>query len=155
LRFIIFTHSKEPVMKKLFPLFLLVMLAMASCKYFSTPKPDALLAQKDLALVKEKAAHEKELEQLKQESQARIDSLKASCDKQLNRYHVIVGAFKVPSNADNLQKLMSSKGYSAQILPLGSYQIVSVGSFASLKESVGQLGKFRGEVNKDAWIYVR
>ena len=141
-------------MKKLFPLFLLVMMLIAGCKYFSTPKVDPLLAQKDNALVKEKAAHEKDIEQLKQESQARIDSLKASCEKQLNRYHVIVGAFKVPANADNLQKLMSSKGYPALILPLGSYQIVSVGSFASLRESVGQLAKFR-EINKDAWIYVR
>jgi cell division protein FtsN len=142
-------------MKKFIPLFLVVMLVLSSCKYFSSPKTDLLLARKDSALAKEKAAHEKDLAQLKQESQARIDSLKASCDKQLNRYHVIVGAFKVPTNADNLQKLMSSKGYSAQILPVGSYQLVSVGSFSSLRESVGQLGKFRGEVNKDAWIYVR
>jgi cell division protein FtsN len=141
-------------MKKLLPFFLIILLALASCKYFSNA-PDPRLAQKDSAIQKEKAAHEKDIEQLKQESQARIDSLKASCDKQLNRYHVIVGAFKVAANADNLQKLMSSKGYSSQILPLGSYQLVSVGSFASLRESTGQLSKFRNDVNKDAWIYVR
>lgn len=142
-------------MKKLLFYLLIILLAFSSCKYFSTAKPDALLAQKDSALVKEKAAHEKDIEQLKRESEARIDSLKASCEKQLNRYHIIVGAFKVPANADNLQKLMSGKGYPSQLIPLGSYQLVTVGSFASLRESASQLGKFRGEVNKDAWIYVR
>ena len=141
-------------MKKLLPLCLIIIVALASCKYFSS-KPDARIAKLDSALQKEKVAHSKDIDLLKQESQSRIDSLKATCEKQLNRYHVIVGAFKVAANADNLQKLMSSKGYSAQLLPLGSYQLVSVGSFASLRESTGQLNKFRTEVNKDAWIYVR
>jgi len=141
-------------MKKLLPLSILIIVALASCKYFSNA-PDTRLAKADSALQNEKAAHAKELEQLKQESQSRIDSLKASCDKQLNRYHVIVGAFKVAANADNLKNLMSSKGYSTQIISRGSYQLVSVGSFASLKESTGQLNKFRNEVNKDAWIYAR
>jgi cell division septation protein DedD len=141
-------------MKQLLTLSLLIMMALASCKYFSNA-PDARLAKLDSALQKEKAAHAKDIDQLKQESQSRIDSLKVSCEKQLNRYHVIVGAFKVAANAENLQKLMSSKGYTAQVLSLGSYQLVSVGSFASLRESTGQLNKFRSEVNKDAWIYVR
>jgi cell division septation protein DedD len=141
-------------MKKLFPLYLIIILALASCKYFSSA-PDTRLAKAESALQKEKDAHSKDIEQLKHESQSRIDSLKATCEKQLNRYHVIVGAFKVAANADNLQKLINSKGYSAQIIPLGAYQLVSAGSFASLKESTGQLNKFRTEVNKDAWIYVR
>jgi cell division protein FtsN len=141
-------------MKKLLPLSFFVLMALASCKYFSNA-PDARIAQLESALQKEKTAHAKDIEQLKQDSQSRIDSLKLSCEKQLNRYHVIVGAFKIAANADNLQKLMSSKGYSAQILSLGSYQLVSAGSFTSLRESTGQLNKFRTEVNKDAWIYVR
>lgn len=141
-------------MKKLLSLSIIIIMALASCKYFSNA-PDSRIAKLDSALQKEKTAHAKDIDQLKQESQAKIDSLKASCEKQLNRYHVIVGAFKVAANADNLQKLMNSKGYTTQILSLGSYQLVSVGSFASLKESTGQLSKFRNEVNKDVWIYVR
>ena len=141
-------------MKKLLPLSILIVMALASCKYFSNA-PDSRIAKLDTALQKEKTAHAKDIDQLKQESQSRIDSLKASCDKQLNRYHVIVGAFKVATNADNLKNLMSSKGYSVQVLSLGNYQLVSVGSFSSLRESTNQLNKFRTDVNKDAWIYVR
>jgi cell division septation protein DedD len=142
-------------MKKILVLILVAGFAFTGCKYFSGNKVDPKVAQLDNALQKEKTMHAKDLEKLKAESQAKIDSLKASCEKQLNRYHIIVGAFKVQANANNYNKQMSSKGYPAHLITYRTFQLISVGSFASLKEAVGQLSKFRNEVVKDAWIYVR
>lgn len=144
-------------MKKLLPILLMLVFAAAGCKYFSKGTADLAKtnARLDSTLKAEKSAHEKELDQLKQESQMKIDSLKLSCEKLNNRYHIIVGAFKVPGNADSYLKAMNGKGYHAQIVSLGSYQMVSVNACSSLREALGQLGNFRNEVNKDAWIYVR
>ena len=144
-------------MRKLFILILISIFVVTGCKYFSkgTTELAKTNAKLESALKAEKAAHEKDIEQLKLESQAKLDSLKTNCDKQLNRYHIIVGAFKVPGNADGYLKQMTAKGYPAQILPLRSFQMVSVNSFSSLKDAVIQLGNFRNEVTQDAWIYVR
>jgi cell division protein FtsN len=144
-------------MKKILVLLLVSLFVAPGCKYFSKGSADLEKknAQLQSALANEKVLHTKDLEQLKMESQQKLDSLQANCLEASNRYNIIVGAFKVPANADGYLQQMSSKGYTAKIVAAGSFQMVSVGSFGTLREALGQLGNFRDAVTRDAWIYVR
>jgi len=63
-------------MKKLF-LFTSSLFWLWPVANISQSTPDMRLAKAESALQKEKAAHSKDIEQLKQESQSRIDSLKS------------------------------------------------------------------------------
>lgn len=144
-------------MKKLLILLLVCGVTLTGCKFFSKGNTELARnnAKLDSMLKTERVAHDKEIEQMKQESQAKIDSIQASCKSQLNRYYIIVGAFKVSGNADGYLKQMTGKGYPAQIVNHRDFQMVSVNAFSSLREALNQLGNFRNEVNKEAWIYVR
>jgi cell division protein FtsN len=144
-------------MKKAIILILVSLFIVTGCKYFSKGSADLVKknAQLESQLKAEKVSHAQDLEQLKLESQQKLDSLQANCLEATSRYNIIVGAFKVPSNADGYMQQMASKGYTAKIVTAGSFQMVSVGSFGTIREALGQLNNFRESVTQDAWIYVR
>jgi hypothetical protein len=71
------------------------------------------------------------------------------------RFHVIVGAFRVPTNAANYSKTMISKGYEGKIVesPFG-FQLVTYSSHESLSESLSVLSNARKNVVESAWVFI-
>ena len=70
-------------------------------------------------------------------------------------YHIIVGSFTNPSNAQNLAASLQSKGFSASVIgPVNAYHMVSFGSYPSQKEAMNNLDKATNETG-GGWILKR
>jgi hypothetical protein len=110
--------------------------------------------------------HFYELEKLKMESQSKIDSIINYYESQLSgkgrkytgaatgAYYIIVGSFKTPGYADGWSAKVTAMGYPSQIVLMGYWNLVSAGSYTSLREASRNLEKFRAAVAPDSWIYV-
>ena len=66
------------------------------------------------------------------------------------RYHIIGGAFSVPSNAEKFVAHLKSLGFDAEIIER-KLQMVSYGSFATREEALQALEKIRA-AHGDAWL---
>ena len=75
--------------------------------------------------------------------------------KPFYKYHIIAGAFRLESNANNLFDLLLSKGYNPTKLPLNDKGLtpISFDNFSNRKDAVIALRKFQKSENKDAWIF--
>jgi hypothetical protein len=95
------------------------------------------------------------MEQMKKESQLKIDSVQKCCGLNGN-YHVITGSFRNPLNADNYVKEMKLKGYKSQIImaPNG-FNLVSTFASNNYKDALNALNNLRTSVIQDAWLYVK
>lgn len=72
------------------------------------------------------------------------------------KFQVIVGAFKVPSNAQNYSVTIKNAGYEGKIEP-GPYgfDLVTYSSHESLVEALRALDQARINVIDNAWVYIR
>ena len=69
-------------------------------------------------------------------------------------YYMIVGCFTVPQNAEKYADKIRSMGYEAQIIPgRDNFQMVAARAYDNYRVSIGEIDKFRNEVNPDAWVY--
>lgn len=70
------------------------------------------------------------------------------------KYFMIVGCFTVSDNADKYAEKLNNLGYTAQIIPgRDNFRMVSVKSYASYRDGVADLDKFRTNVTPNAWVY--
>jgi hypothetical protein len=70
-------------------------------------------------------------------------------------FHIIVGSFGNPDNANNLANSLKAKGYSAQVIgPVNNMHMVSFGAFSSREAAQAQLGKATEETG-GGWILKR
>jgi len=72
------------------------------------------------------------------------------------KFEVIVGAFKVPSNAQNYSATIKNQGYEGKIEP-GPYgfDLVTYSSHESLVEALRAMDQARMNVIDNAWVYIR
>ena len=80
----------------------------------------------------------------------------AACeDANTSKVHVIVGAFKNSSYADEYSAEMKNQGYDGKILA-GPYDfnLVTSSSHESIKSALGPLHDVRDAVIETAWIYI-
>jgi hypothetical protein len=79
----------------------------------------------------------------------------ADCENATSKVHIIVGAFKNSSYADDYSAEMKNRGYAGQILA-GPYNfnLVTSGSYASIRASLNDLSGVRTDVIETAWIYI-
>lgn len=79
----------------------------------------------------------------------------ADCEDAASKVHIIVGAFKHAGNADDYSTEMKNQGYAGEIIA-GPYNfnLVSSGSYASIKAAIRDLGTIRANVIDEAWIYI-
>lgn len=66
-------------------------------------------------------------------------------------YSIIVGSFKVSTNASDLADELRSQGHLVTLLE-GSLMKVGIGSFASRDEAKTALSKVKADINSHAWI---
>ena len=74
------------------------------------------------------------------------------------RFHVVMGSFKVPENAEKMKNVLEKKGYSARIIPFNNgFDVVSAGSFDKFIEAVRTMDELiELEIcPDDIWVYDR
>jgi len=79
----------------------------------------------------------------------------AECENTGSKVHIIVGAFKNSGYADNYSALMKNQGYDGKIIagPY-SFNLVSSGSYSSVRAALQDLSDVRSQVIETAWIYI-
>jgi cell division protein FtsN len=110
--------------------------------------------------------HKATLDQLKRESQARIDSIILACESETasgkskyssaatGKYYVIVGSFKTPAYASNWSSRVADKGYQTEIVQVSYWNLVSAESGTNLNSILNELSSIRSNVSSNAWVYV-
>lgn len=146
-------------MKRIIVPILLISLLAGGCKYFGgkkeAKKVDTLAAwqhkQDSLNKIQEAiAAKEKAV----QDSLQRVQEMLAKF-----HFHVIIGSFKVPTNADGWLQEVVKMGYNnAKIIdsPNG-FKLVSIGAYETYSKAFAEIGKInegKEEANKtELWVF--
>ena len=148
-------------MKNLVGIVLLAMI-VSSCSLFQKPSMsqeqiDAMVAENQA--LKSQIAGTKDLEDQLALTRMQVDEamLKlAACEESAKaNAHIIVGAFKNSSYADEYSAEMKGKGYDGKIMA-GPYNfnLVSASSHESIQAALNALGPVRDNVIETAWIYI-
>ena len=149
------------VMKKLIGIVLLAMI-VSSCGLFQKPSMTHRLrmmtAPANMALKSQSSGCE-ELEDQLALARMQVDEamLKlANCEEaSKSKVHIIVGAFKNSSYADEYSAEMKGKGYDGRIMA-GPYNfnLVTANSYESIRSALNALGDIRDNVIDSAWLYI-
>ena len=86
-----------------------------------------------------------------------LPTITLNITKEVNRYHVIAGAFRDPINADKKVQQLISNGFEAQILGVNKWGLTQV-SFASFNSKIAarkQLKQIKKSVSSDAWLLIQ
>ena len=136
-------------------------LLVSSCSLFQKPSMtqeqiDEMVAE-NYALKKQVESNNDQADQLAlARMQADEAMLKlADCEGGNSKVHIIVGAFKNSSYANEYSAEMKTQGYAGRIIA-GPYNfnLVSSGSYESIKASLQDLNGVRDNVIETAWIYI-
>ena len=148
-------------MKNLVGIVLLAMI-VSSCSLFqkssmTQEQIDALIAENQA--LKAQISDAKNLEDQLALTRMQVDEamLKlAACEETAqSKVHIIVGAFKNSSYADEYSTEMKGAGYDGNILA-GPYNfsLVTASSHESIRSALNVLGTIRNNVIETAWIYI-
>jgi len=176
IRFVIIVTEysfKSITMKKIAYVLTLALVTFSGCKFVNERilgrEADTLeiyTANLERELAGIESEHFYDLEKIKMESQSKIDSIINYYESQLTgkgrrytaasagAYYIIVGSFKTPGYADDWSSKVTAMGYRTEIVPMRSWNLVSAGSYSSLREASNNLEKFSVAVAPDSWIYV-
>ncbi len=147
-------------MKRILIFVLLSAFIGTGCKYFKKkPKVDqvALQKAKDDSIAKAKAFAE-EQKRLAEERARQEELRKQQEFESTYKFHVIIGSFKVPSNATTWEEEVHRMGFNkTKILdsPNG-FKLVSIGQFDSYNKAFNEIDRINSErVNEpiELWIY--
>ena len=140
---------------------ILLGLIVSSCSLFQKPSMtqdqiDILVAENEA--LKAKPNNSKDLADQLALARMQADEamLKlADCESGTSKVHIIVGAFKNSSYANEYSADMKAQGYVGKIIagPY-SFNLVTSGSYESVKASLQDLGSIRDNVIETAWIYI-
>jgi len=140
---------------------ILLGLIVSSCSLFQKPSMtqeqiDEMVAEND-ALKTQVQSNKDLADQLAlARMQADEAMLKlADCEGGNSKVHIIVGAFKNSSFANDYSAEMKEQGYAGRIIA-GPYNfnLVTSGSYESIKASLQDLYGVRDNVIETAWIYI-
>jgi len=158
-------------MKNLLPIFIaLVMVFSTSCdkinglvgKKGSKGNSDLVEINKALQeqLVAETARHEEEMSAIRSDYENRLAELQAQIDagtvQEFKVYYVVVGSFKEMNNAQSFSEKVQAMGYEGKIVdgPNG-FNLVTSGTFETLKSSLSPLSEAREKLASEAWVYFK
>jgi hypothetical protein len=148
------------IMKNLIGIILLGMM-VSSCGLFQ--KPSMTKEQIDLMVAENKALKTqvnkfKDLSDQLALARMQVDEamLKlADCEGGNSKVHIIVGAFKNSAYAEDYSAEMKAQGRDGKIIA-GPYNfnLVTAGSYSSVKAALKDLNTIRDNVIETAWIYM-
>ncbi|RLD57465.1 MAG: hypothetical protein DRI97_05290 [Bacteroidetes bacterium] len=140
---------------------ILLGLIVSSCSLFQKPSMtqeqiDEMVAENDA--LKTQVTSNKDLADQLALARLQADEamLKlADCEGGNSKVHIIVGAFKNSSYANDYSAEMKEQGYAGRIIA-GPYNfnLVTSGSYESIKASLQDLNGVRDNVIETAWIYI-
>ncbi len=149
-------------MKKYIPLIILsLILVTTGCDNinpFKKKVDHALLEQQRqdsirLAQEAEQSRQQQLAEQAILEEQRRIEE--AERIKASFKYHLVVGSFKVPSNATRYHEKIRSKGFDSQIvMAKNGFQLVTMKSFDNYRTAVNELRNVTRAGEYEVWLYI-
>ena len=142
--------------------FILMVLLVSSCSLFQKPSMtqeeiNAMLAENQA--LKSQVSNSKELEDQLAMTRMQLDEamLKlAACEEAAkSKVHVIVGAFKTASYAEEYSASIKGQGYDGKIIagPYG-FNLVTASSHESIQAALNSLGPARETLVQTAWIYM-
>ena len=140
----------------------LLALITSSCTLFQKPSMtqeqiDAMVAENQA--LKAQAAGCQDLEDQLALTRMQVDEamLKlAACEEAaMSKVHIIVGAFKNATYADEYSAEMKQSGYEGRIIA-GPYNfnLVTSGSYESIQSALNDLNAIRENVIYTAWLYI-
>lgn len=140
-------------------LVLSLVLGLTACEKTSMTQEqiDAMAAQNQS--LKAQVSKAKDLEDQLALTRMQVDEamLKlAACEEEAkSKVHIIVGAFKTSSFADEYSAEIKAKGYDGKIIagPY-SFNLVSASSHESIQAALNALGPVRAGLIETAWIYL-
>jgi len=140
---------------------ILLGLIVSSCSLFQKPSMtqeqiDEMVAENDA--LKTQVTSNKDLADQLALARLQADEamLKlADCEGGNSKVHIIVGAFKNSSYANEYSAEMKEQGYAGRIIA-GPYNfnLVTSGSYESIKASLQDLTSVRDNVIETAWIFI-
>ena len=141
---------------------ILLSLLVSSCSLFQKPSMsqeqiDAMQAEN--TALKSQVSENKDMEDQLALARMQLDEamLKlATCEEAAkSRVHIIVGAFKIASYADDYSVEMKGQGYDGKIIagPY-SFSLVTASSHESIQAALNALGPIRDNIIETAWIYM-
>jgi len=140
---------------------ILLGLIVSSCSLFQKPSMtqeqiDEMLAENDALKTQVESSKDLADQLALARMQADEAMLKlADCEGGNSKVHIIVGAFKNSSYANDYSAEMKEQGYAGNIIA-GPYNfnLVSSGSYESIKASLQDLTDVRDNIIETAWIYI-
>lgn len=86
-----------------------------------------------------------------------LPEIKLTLRKQVGKYHIIAGAFRIEENAHKKIKQLAQKGFTATLVGKNKYNLhqVAYQSFEKRKEATKFLRSIKYSQNKDAWLLVK
>ena len=154
-------NQNTKVMKNIVGI-VLIGLLVSSCSLFQKPSMsqeqiDAMVAEN--SALKSQATKSKDLEDKLAMARMQLDEamlkLSACEENATSKVHIIAGAFKTGSYAEEYSASMKSQGYDGKIIA-GPYnfQLVTTSSHESIQAAINALGPIRDGVIETAWIYI-
>ena len=152
-------------MRKALIFTLLLAFTLSGCRFFDSFKGDkgedtlVTWQAKQDSIKKAEMLRVKKIEEARRAKEIAIqDSLTRVREMEArNRYHVIIGSFKVPNNANEFQKQMAKMGFQNPKIvesPNG-FKMVSVGAFETYSKAANEILRInRGkEEPVEMWVY--
>jgi cell division protein FtsN len=158
-------------MKRIFLLMIISAFLLPGCKFLNEKvfkkrnQAEAYTQKLEQELEAKDAQYEMELAEIKQISQAKIDSIINYYENELTKgpqrgaagagtYYLVVGSFKTPEYAESYADKISKMGYTAEIVTYGYWNFVSAESYTNLREALAGLEIVRTGVTPGSWIFV-
>jgi len=143
-----------------------MLLTMTSCDWFNSTflgKPTKKELARKQAIEKARQDSLNRLEMISQMEAEQQDLNRRLAEEEARnehgeglRYHVVVGSFKVPSNADRMLNLLTGKGYSAKMMKFkNGFACISAASYADVHTAYNEMYKvLKAEwCPEDVWVY--
>ncbi|MBR7067681.1 MAG: SPOR domain-containing protein [Bacteroidales bacterium] len=157
-------------MKKLVLMFVALAVVAGGCKYFDKGKNKKKAKQEKVVdpAAAEKAredsiriAQEQEAERIRVARQEAIqDSIRQVKEREAQfRFHVIIGSFKVPSNAESWEREVRQMGFKDTKIIDGpnGFTLVSVGSFDTYSKAFNEIDRINYNAEEEEpwelWVY--
>jgi hypothetical protein len=155
-------------MKKVLAVALFIVIFISGCKYFEKKRlfskgADTMLtyaAEIDETPTKDTMEFYHGINDVQSRSDLISDSLKRlyqpKASQGSDKAYMIVGCFLVPQNADSYSEKIRNMGYQSEIiLRADGFHMVTAKSYATVKDGLRDLQKYRDEISKNAWVWVK
>ncbi len=158
--------------RALFLSLLALMVSFSSCKdgggiFGKSKEKDARIAN----LERENQALRNELSNIEEEHNAEITDIRSDYEQKLadlqkqieagtmqeyDAYYVIIGSFKNSQYAKDYSQKAKEMGYEGKIIPgPNNFNLVTYGTYNTLKSAIGPMRQAKENVSIEAWIYFK